>query len=163
MIQEKRCGGDSYGRQICPQCGAVVEADATECRYCRTKLDGSTSTNQMPYQQNVFQNTANGNSDVESNKVFAILAYIGILVLVPIFAAPNSKFAKFHANQGLVLFIAEVILLAIAWTLGGLWIIRLLVNVARILCLVLAILGIVAAAQGEEKELPVIGSIHILK
>ena len=112
---------------------------------------------------NVFQNTANGNSDVESNKVFAILAYIGILVLVPIFAAPNSKFAKFHANQGLVLFIAEVILLAIAWTLGGLWIIRLLVNVARILCLVLAILGIVAAAQGEEKELPVIGSIHILK
>ena len=32
-------------------------------------------------------------SDAEENKVFAILAYIGILVLVPILAAPNSKFA----------------------------------------------------------------------
>ena len=36
--------------------------------------------------------------DVQNNKVFAILAYIGILVLVPIFAAKESKFARFHAN-----------------------------------------------------------------
>ena len=47
--------------------------------------------------------------DIEQNKVFAILAYISWLVLVPMFASKESKFAKFHANQGLVLAIAEII------------------------------------------------------
>lgn len=48
--------------------------------------------------------------DVNGNKVFGILAYIGILFLVPLFAAKDSQYARFHTNQGLVLFIAEVIL-----------------------------------------------------
>lgn len=38
--------------------------------------------------------------DIQNNKVMAILAYFGILVLIPIFAAKESKFARFHANQG---------------------------------------------------------------
>ena len=41
--------------------------------------------------------------DAEKNKIFGILAYLGILCLVPIFAAKDSPFAKYHANQGLVL------------------------------------------------------------
>lgn len=45
-------------------------------------------------------------ADVEQNKVMAILAYFGILVLIPILAAKDSKFARFHANQGLLLCIA---------------------------------------------------------
>lgn len=44
--------------------------------------------------------------DVNGNKVFGILAYIGILFLVPLFAAKDSQYARFHTNQGLVLFIA---------------------------------------------------------
>ena len=40
--------------------------------------------------------------DIQNNKVMSILAYIGILVLVPIFAAKDSKAARFNANQGLV-------------------------------------------------------------
>ena len=46
--------------------------------------------------------------DIQNNKTMAILAYIGILVLIPIFAAKESKFARFHANQGLVLLIIMV-------------------------------------------------------
>ena len=37
--------------------------------------------------------------DAEKNKVMGILAYLGILVLVPILAAKDSPFAKYHANQ----------------------------------------------------------------
>src|SRR5689334_12413568 len=48
-------------------------------------------------------------ADIEQNKVYAVLAYIGLLFLVPLFAAPNSKFARYHTNQGIVLFIAAVI------------------------------------------------------
>jgi hypothetical protein len=47
--------------------------------------------------------------DIEKNKVFAVLAYIGILFLVPLLAAPQSRFARYHTNQGIVLFLASII------------------------------------------------------
>ena len=45
----------------------------------------------------------------ENDKIMGILAYVGILVVVPLFAGGNSKFVKYHANQGLVLFIGVLI------------------------------------------------------
>lgn len=109
--------------------------------------------------------------DINSNKVMAILAYLGILVLVPIFAAKDSKFARFHANQGLVLFLAEVafyivltivsaIILAISWKL---YFIITILSLVWIVFLVLAIIGIINAANGKAKELPVIGKFTLLK
>ena len=93
-----------------------------------------------------------------------------ILVLIPLFAAKNSKFARFHTNQGLVLFVATVvwnvvtrILTAVlkylyvtkAIVSGAMWLIGML------LC-VLAIMGIVNAVKGRAKELPLIGKIRFL-
>ena len=109
--------------------------------------------------------------DINSNKVMAILAYLGILVLVPIFAAKESKFAHFHANQGLVLFLAEIafyivltivsaIILAISWKL---YFIITILSLVWIVFLVLAIIGIINAANGKAKELPVIGKFTLLK
>lgn len=102
-----------------------------------------------------------------------ILAYIGILVLVPIFAAKNSGFARFHANQGLVLLILEAatgILMAILMTimtasfnLTGITIIGLITWLLYIPIVIFAVLGIVAAAKGDKKPLPIIGNIRILK
>lgn len=112
-------------------------------------------------------------SDIEQNKVMAVLAYLGILVLVPILAAPNSKFAKFHANQGLVVAIIAVaamilfaILYNIAWatlSLGIISFVGILSYIVWIGIAVLEIIGIVNAAQGTGKSLPVIGNIKILK
>jgi len=90
-------------------------------------------------------------------------------VLVPILAAKDSKFARFHANQGLVLFIANV-----AWSIVSsilstilnsinLGIIASLLSVVSLLFLVLAIIGIVNVVNGKAKELPLIGSFKILK
>ena len=39
----------------------------------------------------------------------------------------------------------------------------LVVWLAEIVCVILAIMGIVNAAQDQEKELPIIGSIKIMK
>lgn len=102
----------------------------------------------------------NSNKDAEENKVYGILAYIGILFLVPLLAAPNSKFAKFHANQGLVLFIAEVALgvVGVIPFLG--WLIWFC---GSIVVLVLAIMGIIGAANGKMEKLPVVGDIQIIK
>lgn len=109
--------------------------------------------------------------DIEQNKVMSILAYFGILVLVPLFGAKESKFARFHTNQGILLCIASLalwvvlqilasILLSISWRM--LWLVSVL-SLLWIVILVLAIIGIINAANGKAKELPVIGKYKILK
>ena len=101
-------------------------------------------------------------ADISSNKLMAVLAYIGILVLIPLFAAKNSKYARFHTNQGLVLLIVAIIVNILGSILGRIhlgfigWILDVLV-------FVFALLGIINAAQGKAKELPFIGKYKILK
>ena len=110
--------------------------------------------------------------DAQDNKVMGILAYLGILILIPIFAAKESRFARYHANQGLILIIAaialqiavsilNVILLAISWKLVA--ITSLFSAAVGIACFVFVIIGIINAAKGEMKELPLIGKYRILK
>lgn len=98
--------------------------------------------------------------DIEENKVYGILAYIGILFIVPLLAAPKSKFGKFHANQGCVLFIGEVALSIVGMVpiLG--WLVWFFGSIA---VLVLSIMGIINAANGKMVKLPVVGDIQIIK
>jgi len=108
-----------------------------------------------------------GPADIENNKVFALLAYIGILFLVPLLAAPRSQFARYHANQGLVLFLASLILLpalAVCMIIPfvGCLVFPLLF-LAGLGSLALMILGIVHAASGQYQPLPLIGHIELLK
>ena len=110
--------------------------------------------------------------DAEDNKAMGILAYLGILVLIPILAAKESPFARFHSNQGLILLIVAIvlaiavnivnaILVHISYTLFFLT--GLLSLVVWVGCLILVIIGIMNAAKGEMKELPIIGKYKILK
>ena len=48
--------------------------------------------------------------DIKKNKKIAAIGYIGILCFIPLLLKPNSRFAHFHAKQGLILFIAEVLI-----------------------------------------------------
>ena len=119
-----------------------------------------------------FTNTPNHASeydpkDIQDNKVFAILAYIGILVLVPIFGAKNSRFARFHANNGLVLMIIEAITYFVLGILSRIPIVGLIFGVliwlSSIFFTVIIRIGIINAARGQANELPIIGKIKILK
>jgi len=95
---------------------------------------------------------------------------------VAIFAAPQSKFARYHANQGLILAIIEVIygfayfvlsfllFSILPWRMWGLATFLLgIVGLTGIIFLALLIIGIMNASQGKAKELPVIGKYRILK
>ncbi len=117
-------------------------------------------------------NTVFDSQDVNQNKVFGILAYLGLLVLVPIFAAKDSQYARFHANQGLVLLIFEVaayfmviicrfILFFVPF--AGIFISVLLGFCIFCISMAFIILGIVNACSNEAKKLPIIGEITILK
>lgn len=98
-------------------------------------------------------------ADIQTNKGMAIVAYI--LFFIPLIAAKESKFAMYHANQGLTLFLAAVIanvVLGILPFIG--WI---LIPFANLAVVALAILGIMGAAQGQAKPLPFIGAYTLLK
>lgn len=107
--------------------------------------------------------------DVEKNKVFAVLAYLGILVLVPLLAAKDSPFARFHANQGLVLLISAILLgfvmsfTTTALLFSGEFALAGLVYLLWLAPLVFAVIGIINAANGEMKKLPLIGEITLIK
>ncbi|MBO7375760.1 MAG: hypothetical protein ILO42_01225 [Clostridia bacterium] len=105
--------------------------------------------------------------DIEDNKVISLFSYLSWLVLIPIFAAKDSKYARFHANQGIVLAIIEIAV----WVVFGIlsvipvvgWIFTVLNSLCSIAFTVFAVLGIVNAVRGKAKELPFIGGIRILK
>src|ERR1700754_1359030 len=63
-----------------------------------------------PYTQTAAGEQIPDPADVEKNKVFALLSYLGILWLVPLLAAKESPFCKFHCNQGIVLSIATFVI-----------------------------------------------------
>lgn len=105
--------------------------------------------------------------DIQNNKVMAILAYLSWLVLIPLIAAKDSKFARFHCNQGIVLAIIEIVIWAIFGALSFIplvgWIFIIINSVLSLGCFALAVIGIINAANGKAKELPLIGHIKLLK
>ena len=164
---------------FCSKCGARLNEGATFCSNCGAPQEvpaqqAWTSSKQQgwPPGQQTWPNEQQFHpQDIESNKVMAILAYFGILVLIPLFAAKESKFARYHVNQGLVLFIAEVaygivyaVLSSIIWAISWrLYFITRIIGFFSLVFLVLSVIGIVNAVNGQAKELPVIGKIKILK
>ncbi|NLC30525.1 MAG: DUF4870 domain-containing protein [Candidatus Moranbacteria bacterium] len=102
------------------------------------------------------------NSDVEKNKALAIVGYIiPLLFFVPLVSdAKDSAFAKFHANQHLILLISWLIISVLGSVpfLGWFFILPL----GMVFLIVLSIIGLISASQGEMKEIPLIGSFKII-
>jgi len=117
------------------------------------------------------QNISVDPQDAQDNKIMGVLAYLGILILVPILKAKESPFARFHVNQGLVLFIASFAYSTVVWIVTfvltmispSLSLIGSLLSIVSIGFLVLIVLGIINAVNGVTKELPIIGKYRIIK
>ncbi len=114
--------------------------------------------------------------DANENKLMAVLSYLSWLVIIPLVAS-KSPFARFHANQGLVLAICEVVwgvllkivsrVLFIIFGIFHLGILAsLIVTVLRLVDLaffIFSIIGIVDAVSGRARKFPIIGSFSIIK
>ncbi|MGB2762308.1 MAG: hypothetical protein WBC21_02065 [Minisyncoccales bacterium] len=83
-----------------------------------------------------------------------ILSYIGILFLVPLIVCKDNAFAQFHAKQGLVLFIAEVATMLIAWIPFFGWFIGF---ICWFIWVILSLIGIINVMKGKQVSLPIIG------
>jgi uncharacterized membrane protein len=98
-------------------------------------------------------------ADANENKWIGVLAYI--IFFLPLLVAKQSRFAMYHANQGLLvllLCIACNVVLGLIPLIG--WI---LLPIANLATLALTIYGIVQAANGQVKPLPVIGGYTLIK
>ena len=107
---------------------------------------------------------ASQSADVEKNKMMAIIGYIlPFLFFIPLVTdAKDSKFAKFHANQQLVLLIGVIAVNVIGTIIPILgWFI--ILPFGSLALFVLAIIGLINAAKGEMKKMPLIGGFDILK
>lgn len=171
-----KCGQKvEEGVKFCPACGAPLQVNVA--RQTSEPVEKATDAtdalgDKLGSLNNTTDNTADfDKTDIEQNKVMALLSYLGILVLIPVFAARESKFARFHANQGLVLCIVAIlygivysiltsVILTISWRLYSLVSI---IGLLSVFLVVLAVIGIINALNGKAKELPVIGKFKILK
>jgi uncharacterized membrane protein len=87
--------------------------------------------------------------NAEDGKTMAIIAYITWVGLLIAFIMNNDKknsFAKFHIRQSLLLTLAGF--LAVVPLIGWIW---------GICVFVLWVIGLIAAINGQEKEVPIVG------
>lgn len=104
--------------------------------------------------------------DVEQNKVMAIIGYIfPIIFFIPLVsdASKSSPYAKFHANQQLILLLFAVVGYFASGILTLAFIGILLFPLVGIASLVFMIMGILNAVSGLPKKLPVIGGFTLIK
>lgn len=93
-------------------------------------------------------------------KVTGILAYITLVGWIIAFCAGDKENAKFHLNQALVLWIANLALTVV----GIIPVVGTIISlVGSIFVFVCWIMGLINACKEVEKELPLIGKIQILK
>lgn len=115
--------------------------------------------NNLENQELTAQENAYTPEDIEKNKTMAGLSYL--LFFLPLITCPESGYAKFHANQSLVLLIAAIagnVILGIIPIIG--W---MLLPFFGIGVLILGIMGLINGFGGKAKRLPLIGKFTILK
>jgi uncharacterized membrane protein len=102
---------------------------------------------------------AAGASGTDEGKTIAIISYITWVGLIIAFVMNSDKkndFAKFHIRQSLMIWIAWIVV----WFIMVIpFIGRFLGAIAGIALFVLWLLGLIAAINGEKKEVPILGSL----
>lgn len=100
-------------------------------------------------------------NDVSRNKALVIISLIfGILFFLPLVACPDSRYGRFFANQGLLMFLLSAIagvisrIPLIGWIVGG------LIGILGFIGWIIVIIG---AAQGTAARVPIIGYIEIIR
>ena len=136
--------------KFCQNCGAQVDPNNSFCPTCGGPLGDA------PLQQPTPTTDAN---DTQTDKVLAIVSYIGFIGLVLHYAKVcKTDFGKFHALQATNLFIIEIGLDVVCAILQGMFRLIHLSFVGSIfgmvagLAFIFNILGIVYACQGKKEE-----------
>ncbi|NOX71958.1 MAG: DUF4870 domain-containing protein [Candidatus Micrarchaeota archaeon] len=87
----------------------------------------------------------------------AILSYLGILVLIPLFVVKKrNDFIEFHLRQGLELFLIEVILWLLGSILFFLWPLTQILGLLNAVVFIISIIALIKAVMGEKWKIPLV-------
>lgn len=118
-------------------------------RWAKEEQEKRARASQTAARENSTGYNAHTSSD-GGQKLFAAASYISVLFILPYIFCGNSEFAKFHAKQGLGLFVFG----AIADIVGAIFPVAWLLWLVRIYC---AFKGITTALDGRMDKLPIVG------
>ena len=103
--------------------------------------------------------------DIEKNdRLFSIMSYLGVLVLIPFFVFGNkaSDYLKYHINQGLKLFIAEIVVTIFKrftyFLLRGI-LVDLVFTGISVVEVILIIIGIMNVLNNDTNPIPLVNVI----
>ena len=108
-------------------------------------------TPQQQQQQNI--QSVGGDTVREQDKIMLVLAYLGILSLIPFLTVKDSEYVKWHAKQGLVLNLVGGVAIVV---IGFIPIVNLITCLLGPGLLVVDIMGIMKALKGERWQIPVV-------
>lgn len=161
------------GVKVCPICEAVLEEEAQAEPEKAPKKAFSQIVDEIWFKiRNPEDNTEDmDKEDADKNRVLALLSYIGILFLIPLIAGKNSKYTRYHTNQGIILclyWLATMVVGSVVTVVLGATIILapiagIIGTLLSISTLLYMIFGIYNAATAKAKKLPFIGKFDILK
>lgn len=88
-------------------------------------------------------------TDIEQNKDIAAFSYLWIMSVVVYFLRRKSPFVRFHARQAMALFILSV----------AVFFVPVISKLLELGVLALMVLGFINAAQGQRKDVPIVGPL----
>ena len=176
MAHCPRCGAYiPMNETACPACG--YDSAAPQQQGSQTAW-GAAAAQQRPAQEHHQQHTAGAEETPRQEETspatpwepwkqteqsgrsdprrLSVLSYVGPLFLLPLFLHRDDPFVRFHANQGLVLFLLECLILTI---FGD----GLLAVAGLIFCVYCLVRGAKNVAEGKMARLPLIGGIQLLR
>ncbi len=130
---------------------AAEEAPKNEGVFSGHYFQDKANNGQQEQDQNAKQNQNQSSSGSISTKATGVLAYITWIGFLIAYFAGDRQGARFHLNQGLVVNLFG--LLSAVPLVGKIW---------SVFILICAIIGIINASNGENKEVPLIGGIRLL-
>ena len=143
--------------KYCQNCGKKIDEDSKYCSECGARIEKETIDPEIIDDEY-------SSEDIEQTKVLSLFAYINFLFIIPLIACKDSKYARFHVNQGIILCITSVILsvaINVAEMFSISYVYDILEAISSIGMTVLMIIGIVNATTGKAKRLPIIGKFDI--
>jgi len=96
-----------------------------------------------------------GSFETQEGRMAAILSYIPFLCFIPLLNMKDNQEARFHARQGVLLFLIEMV--AIIFLIDG--ISDFIFKGILLVAIALSAVGIYFAVQGKNYKLPVIGDM----
>ncbi|MDR0885358.1 MAG: DUF4870 domain-containing protein [Clostridiales Family XIII bacterium] len=173
----------NYGQQYtAPEHDTAQQAGPSQYGYSGNTDYNQNSQNGQPHGP-YYRGSGSAEPDdsFEPYKVQSVLAYIPCLFFIPLVACPKSTFARYHANQGLVLLITWFVYSVVSKVIKGItlaitggyssWFgfgnplysaVNGILSLVNLGLLALMIIGMVRASRGEKTPLPIIGGIKLL-